>query len=301
MKELSAYPNDTSRSLSTSTVRDWAAVGFRQSRIIVYTFLGVFFAVVAITYMMPAEYESEVKILVKRERVDPVVSTENSAQSVIQPDLTEEDLNSEVEILRSQDLLERVAVQSGLKGTAPVSGFDSFIPGWLRADQPALGQDLRTVQATRLLEQKLKIDPMKKTRLIKISYRSTSPRLAATVLQTLVREYTEKHLDVHRVPGALDFFQTQTEQYKKQLEAAEKKMAEFGGAKSVVAPQLEKELAVRRLNDFEAEAGQTRAAIAAAQKRISTLEQLQAARPARLTAQVKTADNPLLLQQMKGT
>jgi uncharacterized protein involved in exopolysaccharide biosynthesis len=152
-----------------------------------------------------------------------------------------------------------------------------------------------------LLGEKLKIEPLKKTRLIKVTYRSTNPRLAAAVLQTLVRVYTEKHLDVHRAPGALDFFQTQTERYRKQLADSEKKMAQFGSAKGVVAPQLEKEMAVRRLNDFEAEAGQMRAAIAATEKRIATLEQLQAARPARLTAQVRVSDNPLLLQQMKST
>jgi uncharacterized protein involved in exopolysaccharide biosynthesis len=301
MKELSASPNDTPRSLSPLTVRDCAALGFRQGGTILYTFLIVFSAVVAITWVMPAEYESEVKILVKRERVDPVISPENNASPVIQPDLTEEDLNSEVEILKSQDLLEKVAVESGLKELAPESRFKGFTQGWIRDKQPPASQDIRTVRATRLLEEKLKIEPLKKTRLIKVTYRSTSPRLAAAVLQTLVRLYTEKHLDVHSAPGALDFFQTQTEQYRKQLAEAEKKMAEFGGAKGVVAPQLEKEMAVRELNDFKAEAGQTRAAIAATKKRIATLEQLRAARPARLTAQVRISDNPLLLQQMKST
>src|SRR5215510_3537014 len=132
MKELSASPKDTPRSLSPLTIRDCAAVGFRQSRIILYTFWIVFFAVIAITWVMPAEYESEVKILVKRERVDPVVTPENNAQPIIQRDLTEEDLNSEVEILKSADLIEKVAVETGLTELVSESRLKGFALGWIR-------------------------------------------------------------------------------------------------------------------------------------------------------------------------
>src|SRR5262249_1295478 len=172
MKELSASPKDTPRSLSPLTIRDCAAVGFRQSRIILYTFTIVFSAVMAITWVMPAEYESEVKILVKRERVDPIVTPENNVQPVIQRDLTEEDLNYEVEILKSEDVIERVAVESGLTELVSESRLKGFALGWIR-NKEALGQDIRTVRATQLLENKLKIEPLKKTRLIKVTYRST--------------------------------------------------------------------------------------------------------------------------------
>ena len=65
---------------------------------------------------MPKRYESELKILVHRERADPIVTAQQTA-AVEQnlPSLTEEDINSEVALLRSQDLLENVVVSCGLQ------------------------------------------------------------------------------------------------------------------------------------------------------------------------------------------
>ena len=62
------------------TLRDLLAIGFRRRRLVLITFLSTFALATLIVLMRPAEYESEMKILVKRERVDPLVSPEASAQ-----------------------------------------------------------------------------------------------------------------------------------------------------------------------------------------------------------------------------
>jgi uncharacterized protein involved in exopolysaccharide biosynthesis len=303
MKDLNLALLEKPRPPAVFTLRDCAAVGFRQKRSIVTIFLAIFGLVALITWLLPFQYESEAEILVKRERVDPIVTADKNGQPLAQSDFNEQDLNSEVEILKSHDLLEKVAIESGLSSRIRPSRLKSFAVamGWMKEERAALGQDLRATIATQKLEKDLKIEPLKKTRLIKVSYRSTEPQLSATVLQTLVRLYLEKHLEVHRLPGAVDFFQAQTDVYRKQLDEAERQMKAFGSSKQVVSPQLEKELVVRKLDEFNGDLQQTRAAIASTEKRIQTLTQLQNSRPARLTAQVKTADNPLLLQQMRST
>ena len=60
-------------------------------------------------------------------------------------------------------------------------------------------------------------------------------------------------------------------------------------------------MTVRRLNDFEAQLRQTQASIIETEQHIKILEQQAATTPARLTTQVRTADNPNLLQQMKSS
>src|SRR5439155_25976437 len=97
----------------TPTVRDWVAVGFRHGRLIVMSFVTVMLGVVLFTVLTPPQYEAEVKIMVKRERLDPVVGPDRDTQLIAQ-DMTEVDLNSEVELLKSRDLLEKVVVENGL-------------------------------------------------------------------------------------------------------------------------------------------------------------------------------------------
>jgi uncharacterized protein involved in exopolysaccharide biosynthesis len=283
---------------TTTTVRDWAAVGFRRSRSIVCSFLVVFGGVVFITWLTPARYESQMELLVKRERVDPIVTADKNTQPTTPGDVTEQDVNSEVELLKSRDLLEKVAVSSGLTQSQR-PGLKALLRKWvMRSAEPDEG--LRTSRATEELDRSLRVEPLKKTKLIKVTYSGTDPQQAAMVLHNLLRLYLEKHLEVHRVPGALDFFQSQTEQYRQGLSESEAKMAQFA-TKGSVAPDVERELVLRKLNDFESDLRQTRAAIASTENRIITLEDEQKSRPARLTTQMRTADNPLLLQQMKST
>jgi uncharacterized protein involved in exopolysaccharide biosynthesis len=193
--------------------------------------------------------------------------------------VSEEDLNSEVELLKSRDLLEKVVAAEGIPS----------------GDTEAL------FRATRNLERNLSVEPLRKTKVIKVTYRAASPVRAENVLQTLSRLYFEKHLEVHRPPGALDFFQTQADQYRKQLAAAESALKEFANDNGVVEAPLSREIAVRKLKDFEADLKLSRAAVAVMEQRINVLEQQEQSTVPRLTTLVRTSDNPLLMQQLKST
>jgi len=282
------------------TLRDVVAVGFRHVRLMVLSFFVVLFAAVGVTWLMPPLYEAEVKIMVKRERLDQVVGGNQNTQ-LIAEDLTEQDVNSEVELLKSRDLLERVVVESGLNKQSAKSFLSSALAKLPGQAKEQSDQGLLTLRAVQNLEKSLKVEPLKRTKLIQVTYSSRDQQASAAVLHTLVRFYLEKHLAVHRLPGALDFFESQVQQYRKGLTEAEEHLAEFGNKNGVVAADLEKEITVRRLSEFEAGLRQTQAAITETEQRIRVLEQQVASTPARLTTAVKTADNPYVLQQMKTT
>ncbi len=66
--------------------------------------------------MLSRKYESRMEILVNRERLDPVVTTESTTQlPQMAPQVTEEEINSEVELLQSRDVLEKVVLACGLQ------------------------------------------------------------------------------------------------------------------------------------------------------------------------------------------
>src|SRR5262249_22793711 len=142
-------------------------------------------------------------------------------------------------------------------------------------------EETSVLRAVRGLEQDLTVEPLKKTKLIKVSYRSSDPKVSAAVLQTLVRFYLEKHLAVHRTPGVADFFQTQADEYRKGLMEAEQRLAAFGNKDGAVAPPLERDLALNKVNDFEAQLRQARASISETEGRIRVLEAQQAQTPER--------------------
>jgi len=59
--------------LPSPTARDLLAVVFRQRRVLLVSFAAVFLAVVLYGIVAPS-YQAEMKVIVRRGRVDPVVS-----------------------------------------------------------------------------------------------------------------------------------------------------------------------------------------------------------------------------------
>src|ERR1700678_3980194 len=109
----------TRQALPTS--RDIVAVLFRQRWAMLTAFVVVVIAVVASGVWVP-KYEAKMKILVLRQRSDTIVTSSANAPAQFSGDqVSEEDLNSKVELLNSEDLLRKVVLTTGLSGKSGAS------------------------------------------------------------------------------------------------------------------------------------------------------------------------------------
>src|SRR5438270_2552338 len=281
---------DAAEGTPSLRLRDFLEIGFRQRRVIINSFLGIFSVAVLLGFLLPKKYEAQMKILVRHERAESVVSPERESPVQWRTEVSEEELQSEAELIKSRDLLTKVVVACDLQNL----GLSSF---WNKAGDK---DDQRVSRAVLALEKNLTVQPIKLTNLISVSYKSRDPQLAARVLNSLASLYLEKHLAMHRAPGEFEFFHQQAEEYRKALANAEAKLTDFSREQGVVNPGLEKEIAVRKLAEFEADAKSAQATIAATRQSIRTLESQLATLPKRETTQVRTSDNPQLMERMKS-
>lgn len=273
------------------TLRDLLNVGFRQKRLIINTFLGIFLLAVVLAFILPKKYQSEMKILVRHERADNMVTPDREQPMQMRTEVSEEELQSEAELLKSRDLLTKVVLACDLQRTGNHSLWNML----------GHKDDEQTSRAVVKLENDLTVQPIKLTNLISVKYSSKDPQLAARVLNTLATLYLEKHLAIHRAPGEFDFFHQQAEQYRTALMNAENKLTNFSREQGVVNPTLEKEISVRKLAEEEADLKATKANVAETQERIRKLQAQLNTLPKRQTTQVRTADNPQLMERMKST
>src|SRR6202171_2616291 len=109
------FNNRDGNGVHSPTLRDLFTIIFRHRRLMALSFFGILLGAILAAALQPNRYEAGMKILVKRERVDPVVTSEASAQSQFALGVTAEDLNSEVELLKSRDLLEKVVLACDLQ------------------------------------------------------------------------------------------------------------------------------------------------------------------------------------------
>jgi uncharacterized protein involved in exopolysaccharide biosynthesis len=278
---------------SPETLRGLMAVVFRNLRLMKITFVSAFAGAVLVVLLFGIKYEVDTQILVKNRRFDPVMSTDtnppdgqNSADSPV-----EREINTEISLLKSQDLMADVAKASGLD--AREKHFWNFLI-------PGRDEDWRVDKAARKLAADLRVTEIPQSNMIQVSYRSSNPDLAARVMRELDRLYLEKHLAVYRPPGEFEFFHGQTEHYQEELEQAEQQLASYDLQKDASDPELDKEILLKKAGDFDGSLQETEAAITQTSRRIGELSSLLHRTPDRLTTQETVGDNPQLLAFLKS-
>jgi len=237
----------------------------------------VLLAGLGVAFLLP-RYKAETSILVRHDRVDPVVSSRQDGASSPEQGVTDADINSECELLTSNDLLENVAI---LGGKASKGG-----------DATA---QRKLARAVRQLKSHLSVARVGRSNLIRVEYSSSDPREASETLNHLTALYLQKHVEVHRPAVQHGFFEQQAESYKRQMESAEAKLKEFQGA----APQVMRDATSQKLAEFHSTLELTKSGIAEAQQRIRNLEGQAGNTPQRITTISRRSDNPQLLQNLK--
>jgi uncharacterized protein involved in exopolysaccharide biosynthesis len=286
MDELRLIPG--SARIPSPTMRDLLAVLFRQRRLILISFVGILFGLLLYRLLYPS-YRAEMKVLVNRGRVDPAVTPTPTQVQFEREQVTEEELNSEVELLHDQEILRTVARASGLVNS------ESWF--WKMAGE---SDEERLARAVHGLSRSLSVEPERKTTLIKVTYESSRPAQAANVLRCLAGAYLERHSQLHRPPGESSFFEQQITQSRKHLNNAELQLMEFMRDKGVVSATQERDIALQKLGEAEADHRQNQVAIAATAQRIRKLQTKLQSLPERTTTLVRNSDNPLLLEKMKS-
>jgi succinoglycan biosynthesis transport protein ExoP len=277
------------------TLRDILSPLFRHRRLVALSFLGIFLGAILAALLMPNRYESNMEILVDRERVDPAVTSEQTANQPTQPSspVMEEEINSEVELLRGSDLLRRVVLSTGLQEKEKES-----LTAWLF---PKPDEDVYISKAVLHLNKRLKIEPVTKANLIKISYQSSDPRLSYSVLNDLGSGYLEKHIMVHRPKGAYDFFAKEADKYQKALAESEARLVSFGKSEGIVAPDIERSSMAQQVVNSVAALHQAQQASAADEQRIHNVETQLKAMPARSATEEVSNSADILLQQLAAS
>jgi len=284
-QELQVIAAEGSHSL---TLRDVAAVFFRHKQLLLISFALIATLGILYSALFPS-YKAEMKVMLRRGRIDPVVTPTPSPSPVFEHDeITEEELNSEVELLRDEDILRQVVLETGLAHPTWISGLTGELPG------------KRTEKAVRRLASKLDIKPVRKSRLITVSYSSSNAERSADVLRSLAHAYLAKHAENSRPSGEQIFFEQQVKESRLVLEDAQANLIAFTRKQKVVSAVLERDLALQKLSDAEASELGVESAIAGTSERVRVLEASLRDLPQRRVVEIRNADNPQLEEKLKS-
>lgn len=246
---------------------------------------GMFLLVVAVTLVLPKKYRADLKVLLKNERVNAIVSSDQQAEGVYYLDeVGEARLNTESELMRSPELLREVVRRCGLADR-----------------ESAASAQKRTDLAIRHLQESLTVAPVRRSNIIAASYISRDPKLTARVLRTLMDQYLEFHLRLHSAPGAAEVFRQMAENYGRERDSAQAKLDEFKKLHEIASLPDEKALTLQRISDLSKQASDVKVAIRRNQNQGNRLQEFIGSTPAVVEKERRSLPNQLESEQLNMT
>lgn len=235
-------------------VRDILTVIFKRIKLIIFLPILIFAVVAAGNYLWPPTYESSSKVRLVRGREvsqsDPTVT--HSGQDMTMISLTVEDLNSEIELVHSRDLLDKVVTGLNLHENPDFPVGRSLLRTPYLAARAIVDTILDLTQirqkpdpkdrAMGQLRNALRVQPVRDSYVLEITCRLGTPQLSQEVLNKVVEVFQQQHIEVFSTPESSGFFAKKKEQTKAELDEAEQAMLETRQKQDVGLVETEIEL-----------------------------------------------------------
>jgi uncharacterized protein involved in exopolysaccharide biosynthesis/Mrp family chromosome partitioning ATPase len=263
------------------SLRDLAAVLFRHRKAIMAVFVLIMGTVVIGTWMAPRSYRSDAKLLLKLGRenlsIDPTIGRGGQVVTISQS--RESQINSEIEIMKSRDVVELVVDQLGLEELLgrPISS--------------AAGSSGERHEALRRFNDSLTLEVLKESNIITLSFKARTPELAQRAVEALIDVYKTSHIRAHSRRDAHEFFVGQVAQLDADLKQTEAEVRDLKNQTAIGSLPEQRSLLLQRIGQLEQEIQQNGATLTVAQTKIRTMTEMLQGLPEEVVTQ-RTAQSP---------
>lgn len=260
--------DDPAAQLGSSLLSDLVrALGFHRWLIMAVA-LGTMLTTYGAFQFVSDQYQTTARLLVKlgRENVELPVTVDKGA--LMSTGVRREEINSEIQLIGSQPLLEAAVDAIGLDAfklepPPPVTWFQRVkrqlraVAQWVRGQikETMIALNLRPrlterEEAVLLLSKTLVVEREKDSDVISITIRLPSSDLAVRIVDTVVKLYLERRLDVRREHGMSDFFDEQLRNLRGQLSVLDASKQSLRSKGNVSAVGEERALLMNRLQQL---------------------------------------------------
>jgi uncharacterized protein involved in exopolysaccharide biosynthesis len=261
-----------------NSIRDILDVIFRYKLRILALAAAVIAVVTLYNLLVPETYESQAKLLVRRGREDVSVDPSVEGTSVALAQNLESEVNSELAILKSQQLAEHVVNKIGasafLAGSHECPGL-----GWLKSLRRSSSQEGSFEKAVKTFTENLAVEVERKSQIITVSFDAGDAALAQSALADLIQSYLDLHIEVHAAKADPGFFEEQVTALKGELSSAEQRLDAFRRQYAISSLDMQTEALLAQIRGTEDMIDDASGKASASQAQISTLEKAVEERP----------------------
>jgi uncharacterized protein involved in exopolysaccharide biosynthesis len=263
----------------------WLEVFFRRQATIRQIFLAVVVPAAILLLIWPPVYKSTAKILVQSNQaqaqllVSPEVQQPGTAPGYINSvPVTEQDLNSESELLTSPYLIEGALAGETHEEKGFINALESGAGRLMDLTQSfyvSMHRLPKLTDSDKLaikLAKKIDVSVIKRSNVLEVTFKSHDHLWARTFLERLIAQYLALHARISHDPYAEQFFQTQAKLLKDKLHQSEEMLRAAELQTGITSLADQQTALVDEFYELDEEARKARANTAATAQEVASLE-----------------------------
>jgi len=286
-----------SNEIKRVSLKDFLHLIFKRKIQILLFFSATVCTVTVASFVIKPTYMATAQILVKVGRENLYIPTGSDSNPIISSNIREQ-VNSEIVILRSRSLTEEVV--ASLSPKTIYTNLNDKRSGIVKANISEHEARLLANRAVLKLQKNLKVEWIKNSTVIKVSFKHKDPKIAALVVNNLVNFYLDHHLEVHTAPESDEFIQEQSKILKKRLGEAEEKLKAFKKLNNITSLTEERSLLLKQEADLRFVLDQIISQEAETKNRMLQLTQQLALTRESIPKGKKVDQNPYLINTLQA-
>jgi uncharacterized protein involved in exopolysaccharide biosynthesis len=282
---------------------------FRRWRLILLINLVVLGTILVGSWLWPPIYQASSSIIVLSRGYHELLSPPRPGEAATIIMNPKEEINSEIEIIRSRPVLERVVQELKLTEPRPVpeTGLAGAIRSLGRMAYRGLGElfvSLRVVHkysesekfeasVNRLLS-KLIVEPDIDSLIIWVRYRSLDPVLSSEVVNKVVQEYQRLHLDINLNKAESTFYAEQIDKVQSEIKGLQEQLLKLKQSQGIVSFADQSKAVLKKLDTYDTAQTNVQKEIIRIRSKVEKIQALRKARPNLLIPLPDLAQDPQL-------
>ncbi len=297
-----------------NSLRDLLFIMFKRKKMILYTIGSIAVCTFIYTLLKTPIYTASTKVYIKGVIYDESLYNDqemNTKSMAIGP----ERLNTEIAIIKSRPVIEKVASLYGLHNykVENLTWRDDFkaMISWPKVQLKALLKSIfageeeqgdsdsqsdgnKFQKAVIKLQKSVNASAMPFSRVIVISYDHRDPKMASEIVNSVTEEYLRRHLIVNINQGKSFFYKDQMNSIRQKLNLMEEQFSKFKSKEEIISYDEQEQGILRNIQSYENALTEVRKVIISQQNKLDKLKYYILQNPDKIIPSKEIAEKPLI-------
>lgn len=278
-----------------ATVRILLHSLFMRKNLIILMNLGILLTIFIGSLLLPSQYQAESSLMLLGRNYPDLLTTGQRALNFAVVMNPKDEINSEIEVIRSRPVLENTVKTLRLDKDPAEDRVSLKTLKELIFPKSSNGTSDTFENAVAALNTRLRIDAAAESQIMLVRYRSTDPALASQIVNTVVDEYLKRHLAIYINQAESAFYSEQIRAIQADLKPLQDQLIEIKTSSGIVSFSDQARALLAKLQNFDTALANVQKEIITTNSKLQKIRELRKSKPELLIPLPDYAQDPQIM------